>query len=245
MGAPPQPVGRHGSDAGGERHPPGRGAGPLGRALGKRGRYPVGPKKLGVELGVTVTEAHRFNIRMMIPGSMKRARAAERQAKSRLARGMKPRDAMQEARLAAGQQALSLMAQGLTRAAVMERLGVKKSYLDKALSEARAVAAAASMPKPKRASVEPQTEPAPEPVATLEAPSRVSSRYIERKEEGVAVLEGCRVGAYPAPVHDVAAPHRDPQPVEQLRPFGGLSRSGPYAGRVPVVPLFLRHLQRA
>lgn len=206
--------------------------------LGKRGRYPVGPKVLGAELGVTVTEARRFDLRMMIPASMKRDRAAERQEKSRRSRGVKARNAMQDARLAIGQQALALMAQGLTRASVMEQLGVKKSYLDKALAEARAVAAAAAMPKLKPTRVEPAPEPA-------ETPSREVSRYIARDEDVVPVLEGCGSAAYSAPVHDVAAPHRDPQPVEQPRPLGGLSRSGPYVGRVPVVPLFLRHLQRA
>ena len=213
--------------------------------LGKRGRYLVGPKKLGTELGVTITEARRFDLRMMIPAAMKRDRAAERQEKSRRARGVKARDGMQDTRLAIGQQALSLMAQGLNRAAVMERLGVKKSYLDRAMSEARAVAAAVSVPRPKRPRAEPGIEPASEPVEAVEAASREVSRYIARDEEEAGVLEGCGAGAYPAPVHDVAAPHRDPQPVEQLRPLGGLSRSGPYAGRVPVVPLFLRHLYRA
>lgn len=91
---------------------------------------------------MTVTEARRFDLRMMIPASMKRDRATERQVKSRRYRGVQALDGIQDARLATGRMALALITQGLTRAAVMERLGVKKSYLNKALSEARAVASA-------------------------------------------------------------------------------------------------------
>lgn len=215
-------------------------------SLGRRGRYPVGPKKLAVELGVTVAEARRFDLRMMIPTSMKRDRAAERQEKSRRARGVQPLDGIRDARLAVGQQALALMAEGLARAAVMERLGVKKSYLDKALAEARAVAATVSptakrpVPAPAQAVPEALSEPTAEAVPE---PSRDVSRYIARASEAVTALEACASSPYHGAVHDVAAPQTNPRPVAPPG-AGGSSRFGTGdAARAPVLPAFVARLR--
>ncbi|OHV16622.1 hypothetical protein BK022_10890 [Methylorubrum extorquens] len=112
-------------------------------------RYKIGPQRIRVDLGITAREAKRLDLRMLIPPSLRRARAAERAEKSRRARGAASRAEQQSVRLEHGREAIRLReVEGLTRIQIAERLGgVSPSYVDKAVKEAKAVA----LIRPKRA----------------------------------------------------------------------------------------------
>ncbi|OHV17589.1 hypothetical protein BK022_04715 [Methylorubrum extorquens] len=197
------------------------------------GFYRFGPRKLVIEHKITEDEARRLDLRMLVPAEMKRERVAERQAKTRLAKGAKPRMQTASARLDLGRQALALReAEGLSRPQLCARLGVKPTLLDKAIREAKAaIPAAPEKPAPKAAPRLPKAE---------RAPSRVSSRYIaivaEAADEAPIALEAGMAPAYNPTVRDEAPPHEDPRPVTPPE-AGGSSHVRP---RAPVVPSFLR-----
>lgn len=199
------------------------------KPLGKRGRYPVGPKNLVAEFGVTVVEAQRLDLRMMIPASLKRPRAAERAAKSRLASGATPRAKVQAERLSVGQKALAMReCDGLTRAQICAALSVKPAYLDKAMAEAKAVKAIAAKPELRKSTkVDPEA-------------SCGSSRYIACEDEALPMLAACGQATYNSAVHEEAALLPDPRPVTP-ETDGGPShvRAQPASRQLPIPP-FLR-----
>ncbi|MBY0251594.1 MAG: hypothetical protein K2X54_09470 [Methylobacterium organophilum] len=159
-------------------------------AEGATGPYRVGPRTLVKEFGITPREARDADLRMLVPVSMKAERVCERAAKSRAAKGATPRADVQAERLAIGQQALRLRdEEGLTRAQICTRLGVKPARLDKALAEAKAVAAIGTVSKPKRmAKIAPAEQPEP-----VDEASCVSSRYIGSVDGAADDLAACEV----------------------------------------------------
>jgi hypothetical protein len=218
------------------------------------GLYRIGPKVLVKEFGITVTEAVRADLRLLVPAALKPARVAERQAKSRLSKGAKPRSATQSERLEIGRQALTLREQGLSRPQIAERLGKRPTYVDTAIREAKAVAVV--MPKAKRAKAVPAPAPVPDvqPVPVVEAAiepaldavtpaiSRGSSRYIADGSEASPSLVPTGAGEYIPIVHDVALPLTNPHAAAPSG-VGGVPRSRP--ATTFVVPTFLRQLTPA
>lgn len=175
--------------------------------------YTFGPQAFVREFDVTPDEARAFDLRILVPRAMKAERVAERQAKTRLRKGAKPRADAQAERLALGRQALALRdAEGLSRPQLCDRLGVKATLLDKAVREAKAAAA-----KPVPAAVEPKAKPKLPP---RQAPSRVSSRFIETKPEVPAALDAVEVASYTGDVRAEAPPFEDTRPVGSERNGG-------------------------
>ncbi|WP_198580357.1 hypothetical protein [Methylorubrum sp. DB1722] len=201
------------------------------------GYYRFGPRRLVDEFGITEAEARDLDLRMLVPAEMKRERVAERQRKTRLAKGATPRTEVASARLDLGRRALAMReAEGLSRPQLCARLGVKPTLLDKALREAKAaVPAAPAKPAPKAK---------PRLPAAGRASSLVSSRYIaivaEAADEAPNALEAGMASAYTQTVRDEAPPHEDPRPVTPSE-AGGPSHVGP---RPPVVPDFIAKLRR-
>ena len=183
------------------------------------GLYRIGPKVLVRDFGITVAEAQVGNLRMLVPAALKPARVAERQAKTRLAKGMTPRSDTQAARLEIGRQGLSLRAEGLSRPAIAERLGKGLTYVDTAMREARLVDSATIRPKAKAADPEAVPQVAK---AAKRAPSRGSSRCIAIAAETAPALETGGASPYTQDVRDRAAPSWDRQPAGSER-IGGLS----------------------
>lgn len=179
--------------------------------------YTFGPQVFVRDFAVTPAEARALDLRILVPPAMKAERVAERQAKTRLKKGMKPRADLQADRLALGQRALALReAERLTRAQLCDRLGVKPTLLDKAMREANAQALArSSKPLPKA------------PRATC----RVSSRFIAIAGSGADALEGSMPSAYTPDVRAEAPPHEDMRPVASER-IGGPSHVGVPASAV-------------
>lgn len=166
--------------------------------------YRFGPQVLVHDFRIDEATARALDLRILRPLSMIAERAAERQAKARIARGAKPRATAQAERLALGHQAIALReAEGLSRPQLCERLGVKATLLDKAIREAKAKA---------------------------EAP-RVSSRYIEIAPEAVPALEATDAPSYTPFVRDEAPPHEDTRPVTPPE-AGGPSHVGMVVKRI-------------
>ncbi len=171
--------------------------------------YKFGPQAFVTEFDVTPEDARAFDLRILVPDAMKAERVAERQAKSRLKKGAKPRADVQAERLALGRQALALRdAEGLSRPQLCERLGVKATHLDKAMREAKAAAA-----KTVPAATKPKAKPQVPPRRAASRASRVSSRYIAIAAETPASLEGVEAASYTGDVRAEAPPFEDTRPV--------------------------------
>lgn len=173
--------------------------------------YRFGPHVLVRDFRIDEDLARSLDLRILRPLSMKAERAAQRQAKVRVARGAKPRADAKAERLALGRQAIALRdAEGLSRPQLCQRLGVKPTLLDKAIREAKSevTVAPASNAKPR-----------------LPQPSRVSSRYIADAPEASSSLEAGHAAAYTPDVRDVAPLHEDKRPAGSEKD-GGPSHVG-------------------
>lgn len=214
-------------------------------AEGATGPYRVGPRKLVLDFGITAREARTADLRMLVPVAMKAERACERAAKSRLAKGAKPRADTQAERLAIGQQALALRdEEGLTRAQICTRLGVKPARLDKAMAEAKAIAAIGKVskqvrkPKPQPVAADPVEQPQSDP-EPADRTSCVSSRYIGSKDELPTELAACERATYNSVVHGMAAI------VPETRPATPATDGGPSHVRGKPIPSILRSRVKA
>lgn len=108
-------------------------------------RYRCNPGRLVDVLGVTVEEATRLNLRVIVPRALKVAREAERSQQRRRDSGATPRSAAQAERLEFGRYALERHAAG----ALVDELAFEakarfagkgsRSWVEKAMREARAV----------------------------------------------------------------------------------------------------------
>ena len=107
-------------------------------------RYRVKARTVVEWLDITKKEAREANLRLLIPTAMRRERGRERAEKLRRSRGAKPRAEVQAARLADGQRALELRAQGMSVPQMAEQLSRSKAYVAKALAEAKLVGKATS-----------------------------------------------------------------------------------------------------
>lgn len=103
-------------------------------------RYSMSWAKASENLDITAHDAREADLRLLAPKAVKMARAAERMAKHRAKLGAKPRADLQAERLEAGRQALAMRAEGLKRPEIAVRLNKSPRWVDKAISEAKAVA---------------------------------------------------------------------------------------------------------
>lgn len=216
-------------------------------------RYKIGPQRIRVDLGITARTAKRLDLRMLIPPSLRRVRAAERAEKSRRARGAESRTEQQALRLEHGREAIRLReVDGLTRTQIAERLGgVSTGYVDKAIREAKAVASIVKTPVRKRkveidedaleAEIVEQNLQRRLAMRELDAisagTSHGSSRYMSDEGE---VLVADTADAYHADVHGVAPPSSEEQQQRLVgTPSGPLRVSDDSAPRNRI-PAYLR-----
>lgn len=104
-------------------------------------RYKSKPRELVEDLGVTVREITKLDLRILITPGVKREREAKRSQKRRAEAGVTARSEIQAARLALGRQALADQAAGMSVTAIATAKGVSVSQVRKAMREATAVAA--------------------------------------------------------------------------------------------------------
>ncbi len=196
-------------------------------------RYKIGPQRIRIDLGITARQAKRLDLRMLIPPSLRRQRAAERAEKSRRSRGAACRADQQAQRLEHGHEALRLREGGLTRLQIAERLGgVSPGYVDKAIKEAKAVAAIGSVKRPSKPVpdedaieseiLERQREKRiadREAEAIAQQTSHGSSRYMA---DDVDVLVADMADAYHLDVRGVAPPHLRNSNGSSVRPASRL-----------------------
>lgn len=168
--------------------------------------YKFGPQAFVTEFNVMAEDARAFDLRILVPRAMKAERVAERQAKTRLKKGAKPRADAQAERLALGRKALALRhAEGLSRPQLCTRLGVKATLLDKAMREAKEASS-------KPATVSPATRAKPQ-LPARKTTSRVSSRCIASASDASASLEAVEAASYTGDVRAEAPPFEDTRPV--------------------------------
>lgn len=117
-------------------------------------RYKSKPRELVEELGVTVREITKLDLRILITPGVKRQREAKRSQERRAEAGVTARSEVQAARLELGRRGLASVADGMAVAAIATAEGVSASQVRKAMKEAGAVAAIGKpVPKPRKPKV--------------------------------------------------------------------------------------------
>ncbi|MFH6786636.1 hypothetical protein [Methylobacterium sp. MA0201] len=184
-------------------------------------RYKCSPSTFVELLNITPMEMRRANLRILVDKARRAENAVGRVVASRRAKGVRSRDAQQAHRLHVGQQAMEMVAEGMTVAAVAELYGTSKRWMDNALRDARAVAGiAAARPAPP-----PAPPPAPEPIIvtnvadTLAIPASAEVahdvlRYIGSSDDG-EVVPGLDV-TYSEPVTTKGSTLLRPTPAARL-----------------------------
>ncbi|MET7244867.1 hypothetical protein ABZT49_16035 [Methylobacterium sp. EM32] len=166
-------------------------------------RYRTNPRRLVDEFGVTVEDAERLDLRVLVPRSLKASRTAERAAAYRKRKGAKPRTDVQAGRLAFGQWALEQHSAGVRVDELAFQAKARfvtfgsKSWVEKAMREARAVA----IGKPQRKGVPGQPRKVPVEAAT--APEKNpygSSRSISGLDKAAAPIVAGKRASYDASV---------------------------------------------
>ena len=180
-------------------------------------RYRTNPGTLADLFGVTVEDAMRLDLRVIVPLSVKRDRAAQRAEAYRRKNGATSRKATQVERLALGQWCLEQRAEGRKVSELAFEKNVSVSLIEKATREAKAVAAIGK----------PQTKPkAGRPRKAVSKNPFNSSRSIVAQTqprgldvEVTPVVAGRRA-AYDGEVHSVHLTMTDTTPAAVPDPAG-------------------------
>lgn len=169
-------------------------------------RYRTNPRRMVEELGVTVEKAERLDLRVLVPRALKATRMAQRAEAYRRSRGAESRRDQQAERLAYGRYALERRAAGVpvdelafeARAKYGPKKG-SKSWVEKAMREARAVALGTPKAKPGR-----PRKAAVEPVAIApENNPHGSSRSMTGLDKDAPAIVACEAPAYDEDRHSV------------------------------------------
>lgn len=166
-------------------------------------RYRTNPRRHVEEFGVTVEDAERLDLRVVVPRALKVARTAERAAAYRQRKGAKPRADVQAERLAFGQWALEQREAGVSVDELAFQAKARfvkhgsKSWVEKAMREARAVA----IGKPQRKGVTGRPRKVPvEAAAPAEKNPYGSSRFISGLDKAAAPVVAGKRSSYDAGV---------------------------------------------
>ncbi|QEE39836.1 MULTISPECIES: hypothetical protein [unclassified Methylobacterium] len=179
-------------------------------------RYRTNPAMLVDLLGVTVEEAKALDLRVLVPEALKIAREATRSAARRRDAGAKDRSGVQAERLAFGVTALERKAAGTKVDVIAFEANRSISYVEKAMREARAVAAigktkAVAKPgRPRKAKIPATIDPV-EPKGFSEAETRVARFDAEPK-----AVVAPRARAYDDAVRSVHLTSQDTTPALAL-----------------------------
>lgn len=180
-------------------------------------RYRTNPRRLCEMFGVTVEEAIRLDLRVIVPLSVKRDRANLRAEAYRRKNGAVSRKVTQAERLALGQWCLEQRAAGRKVTELAFEKDVSVSLIEKATREAKAVAgigkpqAKAKVGRPRKAASENPHGSSRSIVA------QCSPKGLDA--EAAPVVAGA-APAYDASVHDVHLTTTDTTPAAVLDPAG-------------------------
>lgn len=189
-------------------------------------RYRTNPRRMVEELGVTVEKAERLDLRVLVPRALKSTRMAQRAEAYRRSRGAESRRDQQAERLAYGQYALERRAAGASvdelafeaRAKYGPKKG-SKSWVEKAMREARAVALGTPKAKPGR----PRKAPVETVAVAPEKKPYGSSRSMTGLDKDVPAVVACEAPAYDGDVHSVHLTMTDTTPAEVAETAAGVS----------------------
>lgn len=182
-------------------------------------RYRTNPRTMVEVFGVSVEEAIRLDLRIIVPLSVKRDRAALRAEAYRRKNGAKSRKVAQAERLALGQWCLEQRDAGRKVTELAFEKNVSKSQIEKATSEALKMAgigkpvAKPKLGRPRKA--EPVVENPYDPSRSIDAGTELRSLDADAS----AVVAGERA-AYDVAVHDVHLTDMNTTPAAVSDPAG-------------------------
>ncbi len=183
-------------------------------------RYRTNPRKLADAFGVTVEDSIRLDLRVIVPMSVKRDRAAQRAETYRRKNGAASRKDTQAERLALGQWCLEQRAAGRRVTELAFEKSVSVSLIEKATREARAVALIG-----KPAATPKKGRPRKAVEAASENPCGSSRSIVAQTgprglDVDVTPVVAGASQAYDAPVHDVHLTTTDMTPAVVSDPAG-------------------------
>ncbi|KQT80915.1 hypothetical protein ASG51_21195 [Methylobacterium sp. Leaf465] len=114
-------------------------------------RYKLSPARFIETLAITPREMRRADLRILVDEARRSENAVARVVASRRAKGVKARSSQQDLRRQVGEQALEMVAEGMTVKRAAELYGASPRWMDKALRDARAVAGIGSVRKERPA----------------------------------------------------------------------------------------------
>lgn len=180
-------------------------------------RYRTNPRKFVDLFGVTVGDAIRLDLRVIVPLSVKRDRAAQRSEAYRRKNGAVSRKETQAERLALGQWCLEQRAAGWKVSELAFERNVSVSLIEKATREAKSVAGIGK-PQAKAKAGRPRKAIGENPFGSSR--SIVAQSAPKGLDAEVAPVVAGERSAYDAPVHDVHLTTTDTTPAAVLDPAG-------------------------
>jgi hypothetical protein len=182
-------------------------------------RYRTNPRKMVEIFGVSVEEAIRLDLRVIVPLSVKRDRAALRAEAYRRKNGAKSRKVAQAERLALGQWCLEQRAAGRKVTELAFEKKVSTSQIEKATREAKQVAGIGkplAKPKPGRPrKAKPIAENPYDPSRSM-----VAETVLRGLDADVSTVVAGGRAAYDDAVHDVHLTDMDTTPAAVSDPAG-------------------------